>query len=192
MLCYESSTNMSIDYQYYNRYVHLRRPIFPTNHNSASLYNPEHILDFACVCYSQEAPFTKSAAWVLDHHFSIDWCSYCSANPLRLQSLYLLPVPPACWHKFNSNWFNDHERVFFLASAPSLGHQYTAISSCWLLWLPVIAQWYKHSMCSRKYVARKYHYNSFPHLDVIQPYHWNIQGLSWNFNKSIIIADIVT
>ena len=111
--CCKSSMKISIDDCYCNRFIHLGRPIFPVNHNSASVYNPDHIWDRPCVCYTRKTPDTQSAAWVLEHGYSTAWSSYCSVNPLRRQWLYLLPVPPACWYKLNCNRFNDHERLFF-------------------------------------------------------------------------------
>ena len=144
--------NISSDNRYCNRFIHLGRPIFPVNRNGASVYNPDHIWDRACACYTCEGLVTQSATWVSEHRYSTAWNSYCSVNPLRRQKMHLLPIPPACWYKLNCNRFNDHERLFFL----SIGHQQSTISSCWLLWLPVIrviAQRLEHSTCSRKYVA---------------------------------------
>ena len=111
--CRESSINISIDNRYYHRLIHIRRLIFPVNHNGASVYNPDHIWDRACACYTREALVAQSATWVSDHRSSTVWWSYCSVNPLHLQNLYFFPAPSACWYKLNSNRFNDHERLNF-------------------------------------------------------------------------------
>ena len=37
-LCRNSSINISIDNRYYNRFIHLGRPIFTINHNGASVF----------------------------------------------------------------------------------------------------------------------------------------------------------
>ena len=38
MFCHKSSTNISIDIWYYNRFIQLRRPISPVKHNGVSLF----------------------------------------------------------------------------------------------------------------------------------------------------------
>ena len=118
--CHNSSINISIDNRYDNRFIHLGRPIFTVNYNGACVYKSGYTWDRACACYTCEAPLTQSANRVSDHRYSTARFSYCSVNPLRLQLLYLLLVPPSCWYKLNCNRFNDHERLFFFsASVPN-------------------------------------------------------------------------
>ena len=77
--CRNSSINISIDYQYDNRFIHLGRPIFTMNHTT------DYTSDRACKCYTPEAPLTQSVNWVSDHRYSTARFSYCSVNRLRLQ-----------------------------------------------------------------------------------------------------------
>ena len=109
------------------------------NCNGACVYNPDHTWYRACMCYTRDAPFTQSATWVSDHCYSTAQFSYCFANPLCLQLLYLLLVPPACWYKLNCNRVNDHKRLFlFSASAPS-NPPFHPVGCCDCRWLPMIA-----------------------------------------------------
>ena len=126
--CRNSSINISIDNRYDNRFIYLGRPIFTVNHNGDCVHNSDYTWDCACACYTHEAPLTRSANWLSDHRYSTARFSYCSVNPLRLQWLYLLLVPPACWYKLNCNRFNDHERLFFFLN---IGPRESAISSHW-------------------------------------------------------------
>ena len=83
--CRNSSINISIDNRYYNRFIHLRRPIFTVNHNGACVYNPDNTWDRACAFYIRDTMLTQSATWVSDHRYSTARFSYCFVSPLRLQ-----------------------------------------------------------------------------------------------------------
>ena len=132
--CRNSSINISIDNRYDNRFIHLGRPIFTVNHNSACVYKSDYTWVRACACYTREAPLTQSANWVSDHRYSTARFSYCSVNPLRLQLLYLLLVPPVCWYKLNCNR-NDHERLFFSHHRPPTIRHFFPLGCCDCRWL---------------------------------------------------------
>ena len=64
VFCHWSSTNISIDNQYYNRFIQLGRPIFPVKYNGAALFTITTTFGIAHARHTREAPFAQSATRV--------------------------------------------------------------------------------------------------------------------------------
>ena len=135
------------------------------------VYNPDNIQDHACAvlhsCWAGHPICDPS-------RIIATWFSYCSINPLRPPNCIYLQADLSCLYKLNCNIFNHHERLDFSLHwpAPAICHFFWLVVTYQLVTAGsgtrlVIAQWLEHSMCSRKYVAWRYHNNLFPHLDII-------------------------
>ena len=155
--CRKSSINISIDNRYYNRFIHLGRTIFPVNHNGASAFTIPTIFGIAHaqvrVLHSRDtshpicdlsriiATRQLDAVTVPSTHYVSNNCIYfqphlfAGTNSIAIDLMTL-----------KDGFFSQHRHQPWATSNP-------AISSCWLLWMPMIAQWLKQSTCSRKYVA---------------------------------------
>ena len=118
--CHKSSTNISIDNRYYNRFIQLGRPIFPMKYNGAALFTIPTTFGIAHAHVTLARHQSANLRPELDHRYTTARCFYCSVNPSRLQWLYLRPVPRVCWYRLNCNRLNDHERlIIFSVSATS-------------------------------------------------------------------------
>ena len=116
-LCRKSSLNISIDNRYYNRFIHVGRPIFPVNHNGASVFTipTRFAWDRACTCpcvtFARRRSPNLRPARQLDA-FTVPSIHYVSN--------ICISVAPAYCYKLNCNRFDDHKRlIFFSASATS-------------------------------------------------------------------------
>ena len=123
--------NMVIDNRYCNRFIHIGRPIFSVKRSSASVYNPDDILERACaVLHSRGTahPICDPSHIIATRQLSaltVPWSHNVSNNCIYIHS-YLLR-----WYKLNCNLFNHCERpIFFLSIGHQPGPPTAAISSC--------------------------------------------------------------
>ena len=141
-----SSINISINNRYDNRFIHLGRPIFTVNHNGACVYTTDYTWDRACTAHpicelGVGSSLLNSAILLLFRQPLTSSIIVFTSSPTcllvqtQLQSIYTIQWP----------W----KTIFFSASAPN-NPPFLPVGA---LWLPVIAQWLKHSTCSWKYVA---------------------------------------
>ena len=139
--CHKSSMNISIDNRYCNRFIHLWRPIFPMNHNGSSrcLQSRSHLVSHMrlSVLHSRSTGHPNCdwgrivATQQLDS-FTVPSTHYVSNNCIYFQSHLFAGTNSVAIDSITMKYW-----YFFLCIA----HQQSAISCCWLLWLPVIAKW---------------------------------------------------
>ena len=115
--CRKLSGNISIDSRYCNRFINLGRPIFSLNHSGASVATvftiPTTFRTAHARCYTRAERATQSATRV--------------GSPLFDALKVYLQSDLSCLYKLNCNLFNHQDLMFFC-----IGHQQSAISSCWL------------------------------------------------------------
>ena len=170
--CRKSSIIISIDDRYYNRFIHLGRPIFPVNHNGGSLCLQYrlHLGTRMRVygCNTREAPVTQFATWVGSSRISTASCftvastHHISNNCIYFQSHLLAGTNPIAIDLMTmKDWFFSQHRP------PAPRHQ----QSCHLFLLAVVTA----GDCAMTSIPRapenmthkKHNYNLFQYLDAI-------------------------
>ena len=136
--CRKSSINISIDNRYYNRFIHLGKPILPVNHNGGALclQSLPHLGLHIQVsgCYTREAPVAQSATWVgsslLDSSMLLLF-----RQPIKSPMILCTASPTCLLVQINCNRFNDHRRlIIFSALATSPTPPAIPNSPCILHW----------------------------------------------------------
>ena len=88
--CRKSSINISSDNRYYNRFIHLGRPIFPVNHNGASVFTIPTTFGIAhahATLARHRSPNLRPECWIIatpqldaltvpSTHYISDNCTY--------------------------------------------------------------------------------------------------------------------
>ena len=145
--CHKSSTNISINNWYYNRFIQLRRPIFLWNRTaSLCFYNPDQIWDRACAC-----PNVTVA-----RHRSLNLRP---ESDNRYPQLDAFTVPSS--HYVSNNLIYVRSHLF-------AGTDSIAID------LMTMEDWLFSQHMPPTILLFLLHYNLFSHLDVMEPYLWNI------------------
>ena len=179
MFCHKSSTNISIDNRNYIRFIQLAKPIFPVKHNGATLclQSRPHLGSPMCVsgCYTREAPVAPIcdlsriiATRQLDA-FTVPSTHYVSNNCIYIRSHLF-----AGTDSFAIDLMTMKDWSFSQHRPPDPRHQ----QSCHFFLLAVVIAG-DCAMTSIPHAPenmshKRHHYNLFPHLDIIQPYLWNI------------------
>ena len=137
--------NISIENRYYNRFIHLERPIFPVNHNGTSLFTIP--TTFGIVHGGVRVLHSRGTSHPI--------CDLSQIIATRQLDAFTLPST----HYISNNYIYFQSHLFAATNSISIDlitlkdwflfsidHQpqattNPAISSCLLLWLPVIVQW---------------------------------------------------
>ena len=168
--CRNSSINISIDNQYYNGFINLRRPTFSLNHSGASAATMPTTFGIAhALCYNRAEWATQSAARVGSSLF--DFLTVPSTHYVPKIVFTFSPVCRACKNTIAIYLMIMRDLIFFFASAhtsnpplsllvgcDSNGRQRNQPCDCAMTWAFQVHQ---------KICRIKYHNNLFPHLDVI-------------------------
>ena len=141
--CHKSSTNISIDNRYYNRFIQLGRLIFPLKYNSAALITIPTTFGMAHARVTLARNRSPNLRPESDHRYSTARCFDCFANHyVSNNCFYVWSHVFAGTDSIAIDLMTMKDWLFSQHRPPAPRHQQSChISSCWLLWLPVIAQW---------------------------------------------------
>ena len=135
--CHKSSTNISIENQYQNRFIQLGRPIFPVKCNGAALFTIPITFGIAHARVTLARHRSPNLRPESDHRYSTARCFFC--QPIT-SSIIIFTSGPTCLLVQA-----QLQSILWPWKTESIGCQPCATSnpaiSSWLLWLPVIAQW---------------------------------------------------
>ena len=115
--------NMSIDNRYFNRFIHIGRPIFSVNRSSASLFTiPTTFGNAHARCYTREAPLIQSTTQVGSSQ--LDSSMLWLFREAMTSPIIVFTSIPTCFAGTNSiaiDLITVKDRFFFSASATSPG-----------------------------------------------------------------------